>query len=73
MFAVPLAGVVLLAARVNYIWYALPLVVAVSLVYSATRHETIQPIVWGAVRIGAWICGFMLVVFLILQLLSWFV
>lgn len=62
----PLADLVLLA--INDLWYALPLVVAVSLVYSATRHEAVQQILESAIRIGVWICGFMVAVFAVLFL-----
>jgi hypothetical protein len=54
-------------------WYALPLVIVVSLVYSATRHEAMGPILAHALRIGIWIIGFMVVVFLVLLLVSWWV
>ena len=56
---------------INDIWYALPLIVAVSLVYSATRHEDVGPILAHAVRIGIWIVGFMAVIFAVLLLISW--
>jgi hypothetical protein len=52
------------------LWYALPLVVAVSLVYAATRHESMQQIVRHAARVGAWIVGFMGVVLVVLALIS---
>ncbi len=55
----------------NDMWYALPLVVAVSLVYSATRHEQMGPILGHSLRIGVWIVGFMAIVFAVLLLLSW--
>lgn len=58
---------------VNDLWYALPLVIAVSLVYAATRHEAMQPILAHALRIGVWILSFMAVVFVVLLLLSWWV
>lgn len=64
-----LAGV-LFATHVNDMWYALPLIVAVSLVYSATRHEQMRDITIGAIRTGTWIAGFMLALFLILFLMS---
>ncbi len=53
------------------LWYALPLVIAVSLVYAATRHEQMGPILAHAVRIGVWIIGFMAVIFVALLLVSW--
>ncbi len=50
--------------------YALPLVVAVSLVYAATRHERL-PSVWRhALRVGAWIMGFLILAFILLQAAS---
>ena len=57
MFAIPLA-----AMRIPQIWYALPLIVAVSLVYAATRHEYLVPIAQHAARLGIWIAGIMGVV-----------
>lgn len=60
----------LLAERTNDMWYALPLILAVSLVYSATRHEAGRDICIGAVRTGTWIAGFMLVLFVILYWMS---
>ncbi len=64
----------LLAAEIwaNDFWYALPLIVAVSLVYAATRHEDMEPILRHAVRIGIWIVGFMAVVFAVLLLGTWY-
>jgi hypothetical protein len=56
---------------VNDLWYAFPLIVAVSLVYAATRHERAKPIFLHALRVGAWIIGFMAVVFIVLVLISW--
>lgn len=58
---------------INDFWYALPLVIAVSLVYAATRHEAMQPILVHAGRIAVWILSFMAVVFVILLLISWWV
>ena len=58
-------------AAINQFWYAAPLIVVVSLVYSATRHELMQPILTHAARTGVWITGFMVVVFVLLSLLSW--
>ena len=53
------------------LWYALPLIVAISLVYAATRHELMVPILTHALRIGLWIIAFMVVIFLIMLLVSW--
>jgi hypothetical protein len=50
------------------LWYALPLIVTVSLVYAATRHERLGAIAIHSLRIGAWIVGFMAVILLVLLL-----
>ncbi len=61
----------LLLATINQLWYALPLIVAICLVYSATRHELAGPILVHAGRLGLWITGFMGVVLGILSIVSW--
>jgi len=65
MMNVPLA-----LMGINHLWYALPLIIVVSLVYAATRHESMGPILRHAVRIGVWVVGFMAVVFVVLQFAS---
>jgi len=49
----------MLLAQVNQLWYALPLVVSISLVYSATRHEEMSSILWHSLRLGTWISVFL--------------
>jgi len=63
----------LAAFPVNFLWYALPLVVAVSLVYAATRHEEMAPILSHGLRVGAWIVGFMAIVIAIMVAMLWWV
>jgi len=53
-------------------WYALPLVVVVSLVWAATRHEQMWPILEHAARFAAWIVGFMVTVYVVLRIISAF-
>ena len=60
----------ILIAQIAQIWYALPLIVVVSLVYAATRHELMVPILHRAARTAIWIAGFMAVVFGLLYLLD---
>ena len=52
------------------LWFVLPLIVSVSLVYAATRHEDVGAILSHAFRVGVWIVGFMLLIFGILYLVS---
>ena len=57
-----------LLAVIN-LWYAVPLIVSVSLVCAATRHEEITPILNHAVRFGLWVLVFMAGVMVLLT--SW--
>ena len=67
-----MGNLLLLAALgINNFWYALPLVVAVSLVYSATRHEEMRPILIHAGRVALWIAGVGIVLFAVLSVISW--
>ncbi len=53
------------------LWHLVPLVIAVSLVYGATRHELMGPILYHAYRAAVWIVGFMAIIFAILFAVSW--
>ena len=55
------------------LWYLMPLIVSISLVYAATRHEQIPPIFRHAVHTVVWIVGFMFTAFVILWAVTWFV
>jgi hypothetical protein len=67
-----LAFILMLAAMDPLrIWFAVPIIVSVSLVYSATRHEEMGPILVHAARFAVWIVVFMAIVFAALQALSW--
>ena len=48
------------------IWYAIPLIVAVSLVYGATRHENLKEILIQSYRSAVWVIGFMAIIFAII-------
>ena len=60
----------ILLAEITRMWYALPLIVVISLVYGATRHELPKPILEHAVRFGSWIVMFMIVLFVVIWLVS---
>lgn len=61
----------LLASSIVRLWYAVPLVVSVSLVYAATRHEHLGPILVHAVRFALWILIFMGLLAFVFQILTW--
>ncbi|MFO0912373.1 MAG: hypothetical protein U0795_05425 [Pirellulales bacterium] len=52
------------------VWYALPLIVAISLVHGATRHEMMRPILISALKFGGWVVVFMIGLYIVLRLLS---
>jgi hypothetical protein len=70
MFSLAVAPMFLPPLAVVTLWYALPLVVSVSLVCAATRHELMRPILEHAVRFGAWLLVFMAVFMGLLALLG---
>ena len=57
-------------AQVNSLWYAVPLIIAISFVYSATRHERMGPILARGLRFGVMVTGFMGAIIFLLWLLS---
>lgn len=57
----------LLAAQ---FWYILPLILSVSLVYGATRHELPKPILQAAWHTALWMAVFMGGIFVVLWLVS---
>lgn len=58
---------------VSRIWYCLPLIVSISLVYGATRHELMPQILEHSIRFGAWIITFMAGIFAVTWALSWLI
>ena len=64
-------GVIPLLATTNIYWFLVPLVLAISLVFSATRHEHWQPIFSGAMRLATWSLVLLGIVFLVLLGASW--
>ncbi len=58
-------------AMIASLWYAVPLVVSVSLVCAATRHELMQPILHHALRFGVWVLVFMAAFMGLLTFLEW--
>ncbi len=61
----------LLLAQANVTWYMVPLAMAISLVYSASRYELPEYILWRAFRLFLQILGFMVAAFGFLWLLTY--
>ena len=51
--------------------YAIPLVLAISLVYGATRDERLGPIFSHTWRSAVWVIGFMAMIFAVLLWAGW--
>ena len=60
----------MILASVHIYWLILPLVIAISLVYSASRHEA-WPRIWShALRLSLWILGILMAATAILLLIN---
>ena len=55
----------------NDLWYAMPAIAAVSLVYAATRHERMRPIWLHAAKFAGWTVLFMFIASILLEYLAW--
>jgi hypothetical protein len=60
-----------LVTRANPLWHVVPLIVVVSLVYGATRHEHMREILHNSYRAATWIAGFIAIIFGVLFVVSW--
>jgi hypothetical protein len=63
----------IVSTSVGYLLMYVPLMVAVSMVIGSTRHEKRQLIVEQSLRTAAWVTTFMLVVYAVLQIVSYLV
>jgi uncharacterized membrane protein YciS (DUF1049 family) len=57
----------------TYLMYYLPLLLAISIVYGATRHEDMTLIWRNALHTAYWVSAFMGVIFLVLLVIGWMV
>ena len=71
LFDTSMLAVISLLASTNRLLYYVPLIVVVSLVYGATRHELMAPILRHAVRCAISITGFMLAILLVIAAVGW--
>ena len=61
----------LLAASLTpRMFYAVPLVVVISLVYGATRHEYLPEILAHSFRSAIWVVGFMAIIFALIWVIG---
>lgn|GEM_PF-494028 len=72
-FFEPFLESAVLSISPTYLLYYLPLIIAISLVFGATRHEDLSLILRHAFHTARWITGFMAVVFALVLFLDWMV
>jgi hypothetical protein len=60
----------MILASVHIYWLILPLVVAISVVYSASRHESWRRIWTHSFRLGLWIMGLLVAATAVLLLIN---
>lgn len=66
-------GAWMLSISPTYLLYYLPLIIAISLVFGATRHEETGLILQHSLHTARWISGFMALVFVVLLVMDWMV
>ena len=66
-----LCSSLILLGEINRLWYAVPLIASVSLVYGATRHESMMPILEHSGRFAIWILSFLSILFVVLTIVSY--
>lgn len=63
----------MLSISPTYLLYYVPLMIAIALVFGATRHEEMSAILKHAGHTARWITGFMGMIFVILYFVGWIV
>ncbi|MEM9588077.1 MAG: hypothetical protein AAGA03_12420 [Planctomycetota bacterium] len=63
----------MLSISPTYLLYYVPLIIAIALVFGATRHEEFSKVLWHAFATARWITGFMAIIFAVLYAIGWMV
>lgn len=61
----------MLSISPTYMLYYLPLIVSISLVFGATRHEDLGLVFRHAFHTARWITGFMAMIFAVMLVMDW--
>jgi len=64
--------VYLLGLSTAQIWYAVPLVIVISLVWGATRHERLPEIIAQSIKSLLWVLTFMGIIFALIFVAGYF-
>lgn len=63
----------MLSVSPTYLLYYIPLLIAISLVFGATRHEDTGLVVKHSLETARWITTFMVIIFAVLFVIDWLV
>jgi len=63
----------MLSISPTYLLFFIPLLIAISLVFGATRHEDTSLILKHALHTARWITGFMGLIFVVLLFVGWLI
>lgn len=63
----------MLSIAPTYLLYYLPLIITISLVFGATRHEDTSLILQHTWQTARWITSFMAIIFVVLAIVSWLI
>jgi len=66
----PMLPILFASVYLSDLWYAVPLILVISLVYSGTRHEKLTDIFQNAWRFALWMIGFLLIIFVVFYLMG---
>ena len=61
----------MLSVSPTYLFYFIPLLISVSLVFGGTRHESTDEVIKHALGTARWIGGFVGLIFIVLLVLNW--
>lgn len=71
MMSPELLSEVVLGGMTPRFFYAVPLVVVISLVYGATRHEYLPEILAHSLRSAIWVVGFVAIIFALIWVVGY--
>lgn len=63
----------MLSIAPSYMFYYVPLIIAIAMVFGATRHENTSLVLNHAWQTGRWITSFMAIIFAVLFVLNWMI
>lgn len=63
----------MLSISPTYLLYYIPLIISISLVFGATRHEDTRLVLKHSAHTARWVTGFMGIIFAVLVVIEWLI